>query len=260
VAQIRRRQYDGWDDFTRSLRPELFANSPFEEHRFLFRGVRDASWPLISSFDRLFPNVADRRVVSAQLLQAFRDASIEHLDTTGLSDDEVLAIGQHNGLPTRLLDWTTSPFIAAWFGLSDALMHDLEEGQAVAIWVLHLEAPIWHVEAGVSIVISPTRHNPRLRLQGGQFTRALMPFATLEEYVENMDFDGVGLTQMTVPARDAARGLAELQMMGITSHRLFPDLGGAAQSAVMSTRLSKAEGSRRNGSRGTGAVRHRERA
>ena len=93
------------------------------------------------------------------------------------------------------------------------------------------------MESGVSIVTSSAAHNPRLRLQGGRFTRALMPFATLEEYVEKMDYDGIGLTQMSLPASDAERGLAELQMMGITSHRLFPDLGGAAQSAVMSTRL-----------------------
>ncbi len=89
----------------------------------------------------------------------------------------------------------------------------------------------------MSIVTIPGRQNPRLRQQGGRFTRALTPFATLEEYVENVEFEGVGLTQMSVPARYAARGLAELHMMGITSHRLFPDLGGAAQSAVMTTRL-----------------------
>lgn len=257
MAEIRRRQYDGWDEFSHFLRAELFGESPFDEGRFLFRGVRDASWSLVSSFDRLFPNVVDRRALSARLLQAFRDACVDQLDTTQLTDEEVLAIGQHNGLPTRLLDWTTSPYIAAWFGLSDALTHEPEQGQCVAVWALHREAPIWDVEAGVSIVDSPGRQNPRLRVQGGRFTRALTPFPTLEEYVASMDFDGVGLTQLSVPAPDAARGLAELHMMGITSHRLFPDLGGAAQSAVMSTRLfASAEARRVNGTtprRGTRA-------
>jgi FRG domain len=245
VAQIRRLQYAGWDEFTACLRAELFGESPFDEDRFLFRGVRDASWSLVSSFDRLFPNVVDRRRVSGKLLQAFRDACVEHLDPSQLADDELLAIGQHNGLPTRLLDWTTSPYIAAWFGLSDAILHDLDEGACVAIWACHLDAPIWSAETGVSIVTLPGRQNPRLRQQGGRFTRALTPFATLEQYVENVDFDGVGLTQMSVPARDAARGLAELHMMGINSHRLFPDLGGAAQSAVMTTRLFASRESRR---------------
>jgi FRG domain len=237
VAEVRRRLYDSWDEFSANLRAELFGVAPFEERRFLFRGMRESSWSLVSLFDRLFPEISDRRGVSAQLLSAFREACVEHLDTEGMSDDDVLAIGQHHGLPTRLLDWSTSPYIAAWFALSDALMHSPEPGQHVSVWALHLDAPIWDVEAGVSIVTSSSVHNPRLRLQGGKFTRALMPFATLEEYVESMHFDGVGLTQMSLPTSDAARGLAELQMMGITSHRLFPDLNGAAQSAVMSTRL-----------------------
>jgi FRG domain len=120
-------------------------------------------------------DVADRRGISSRLLQAFRDSCVEHIDPTQLTDDEVLAIGQRNGLPTRLLDWTTSPYIAAWFGLSDALMHDLEEGQCVAIWALHRDAPIWDVEAGVSIVTIPGRQNARLRLQGGRFTRGARP-------------------------------------------------------------------------------------
>ena len=238
MAEVSRVLYEGWDEFASNLRPQLFGRDSFQERRFLFRGMRDSNWNLVSSFDRLFPDISDRRGVSAQLLTAFREACAEHLDAAVLTDDELLAIGQHHGLPTRLLDWSTSPYVGAWFALSDALMHRPDPGSYVSIWALHLEAPIWDVESGVSIVTSSIAHNPRLRLQGGRFTRALTPFATLEEYVENMRVDCVGLTQMSLPASDAARGLAELQMMGITSHRLFPDIGGAAQSALMSTRLA----------------------
>jgi FRG domain len=246
MAEVRRLIYEGWDEFSATLRKELFGAEPFEEHRFLFRGMSNSSWSLVSSFDRLFPKIADRRGVSARLLAAFRESCVEHLATDGMTDDEVLAIGQHHGLPTRLLDWSTSPYIAAWFAMSEVLMRPPEPHQHVSVWALHRAAPIWDVESGVSIVTSSSAHNPRLRLQGGKFTRALMPFATLEEYVESMrHFDGVGLTQMSVPSSDAARGLAELQMMGITSHRLFPDLGGAAQSAVMSLRLRTAADSLR---------------
>jgi hypothetical protein len=252
VKAIVRRRYADWDEFLRYLRPELFGDGPFVSGRYLFRGVANADWKLVSSFDRQFPHTDDRARVSAALLNAFRDACGDSVEQDILADDvRLLALGQHFGLPTRLLDWTISPFVAAFFALSDALVHAQAAGSRASVWALHLDAGIWDDESGVEVVTAGVHGNVRLRTQGGRFTRSRTPFASLEEFVEHAAARRTALTQLSIPVRDAPRGLAELEMMGVDAARMFPDLGGAAQAATMRVRLM-ADGARNGSPAGTG--------
>jgi FRG domain len=240
VAEIvRRPPYRSWELFMQGLRHELFDGGRFQPGRYLFRGVCNADFELVSSFDRRFPDIEHREPVSSALLDAFRAALDGQADAAGVGDDDgLLALGQHHGLPTRLLDWSTSPYVAAYFALSDALVHPELAGEQVSVWAMHLSAPIWGRDMGVRIVKVPACANQRLRNQSGCFTRSVNPYASLEKYAEEAPYDGVALTQLSLPATQAATGLAELEMMGITAARLFPDVVGAAQAATMSVRLA----------------------
>jgi hypothetical protein len=232
MAAIRRIPLDGWEQFTRDLRPELFGEDQFRPGRYLFRGVSNHEYELVSSFDRMFPAAETRTHYSAAMLNAFREECRGEIPEEILRDDQnVLAIGQHHGLPTRLLDWSESPYIAAFFALTGALPRSTDPQAYAAVWALHLDAPIWQRDMGVEIVEVPTIMNMRLRNQAGRFTHARTTHRTLEAYVDSAEWEGVALTQMFFPASTARRGLAELAMMGLKTSQLFPDLDGAAAAA-----------------------------
>jgi len=193
----------------------------------------NADWHLDTSFDRQYPalNNTERQKVATELLDAFRESLAEHALMDNLDGNEFVALAQHHGLPTRLLDWSESPYIAAYFAFSEALM-SREEETSVAVWVLDTESPIWAEESGVAILTVHSSSNLRLRNQYGRFTLSKTPFKTLEEYVIACD-GGNALRQIVLPASEAPKALSDLDVMGINSSRLFPDISGCARNARM---------------------------
>lgn len=81
---------------------------------YLFRGQADSSaiLPKIGRPTYKFDYVRERA-----LFDAFERAARPFLKST-MSSFELLALAQHHGAPTRLVDWSTSPLVAAWFAVS----------------------------------------------------------------------------------------------------------------------------------------------
>src|SRR5687767_11372845 len=83
----------------------------------VYRGDRDATWPLLTSLDKLggasCPH--SKAELEEHILRNFIRYSRPYFTHPPENDWEVLVAAQHHGLPTRLLDWTYSPLVAAHF-------------------------------------------------------------------------------------------------------------------------------------------------
>ena len=113
-----------------------------------FRGLSDANYALKSGLIRLGGS-ADR--LEGHLLRNFRKYA--RRDSVPDSIWDWMALGQHHGLPTRLIDWTYSPYVAMHF--ATARLEDFDT-----------DGVIWSVDFARANELIPTRLKEALREEG----------------------------------------------------------------------------------------------
>lgn len=119
-----------WDDLYKRLYAESWQSDLKRfRSKFVFRGVSDSTYDLSTKLMRLGGNFEN---IEYRLLTNFRKYAYHQNQFSG-SDWEWLALAQHHGLPTRLLDWTFSPYVALHFATQNSGHYDRDG----AIWCVN---------------------------------------------------------------------------------------------------------------------------
>ena len=132
VSEVR---IESWLDLT-ELAATLDIGNPAGAP-YLFRGQADATWQLRPSLSRYISGLAPLAALQIEedITELFRSQAHLHLSSTTITATTDLAswwtLMQHYGAPTRLLDWTASPFVAAYFAVVQ------EPDKPGAIWTVH---------------------------------------------------------------------------------------------------------------------------
>src|SRR5579883_1619069 len=108
-----------WDEYL-----SIIGESPYQN--WAFRGQRDASLPLFSALSRYFISFGVHPKAwpeqEERILRIFKRKATHFLDIVPKQNDdfEWLALMQDHGAPTRLLDFSWSPYVAAFFALHNS--------------------------------------------------------------------------------------------------------------------------------------------
>lgn len=224
-----------WKD----LKDRLFGS---KYRSFIFRGQENANWPLRTLFHRegranLF------RYKDQDILTMFRRLSsiLAQPFNIALDDDRgaFVHLMQHHGYPTPLLDWSFSPFVAAFFAFRNhRRINESVDGKYVRIYKFDLDGWVQRFEP-VHLIATTRRNlsfleflmqnNPRAIPQ--QALSSVTSVDDVESYIRSREdyCKTQFLEAFDVPVSDAPIALADLRHMGITAGSLFPGVDGACE-------------------------------
>lgn len=223
----------------------------------VYRGSGCATWPLLTSLDRLGGVDAPhgKAHLEPHVLRSFVRYSRPHLRHDPANDWELLILAQHHGVPTRLLDWSWSPLVAAHFATLAA-----QPGEPCAVWRLD-----WHrmhrhfglepialliadlerlpdapaepftpaalltrgADRPFACLIEPPALDDRIVAQAATFSLCTETSRSFDAFLESEGLSDA-LMRFVIPAEAVPRVRDQLDLAGMDERRLFPDFDGVA--------------------------------
>jgi hypothetical protein len=237
-------------------------------NHFVFRGQANASWGLQSSLERMLAGgwAAERaRTFEEYSLDLFQSkyhiyCGTEHRPKSKLS---WLSVMQHYGVPTRLIDFTTSPYIALYFALET---YNPKSNVDLSIFAIDytslMDQSIEYIKRkdnkfnetrssvyrkqdeifenildrysyDIAWISEPVESNARIDRQSGTFLISGSLENPMESVLDLTIYDKTIIRKITIPAELYTAIFVALRKMSINSKSIYGDLGGLAKSIRM---------------------------
>lgn len=222
-----------------------YINNLEHQHiaQWLYRGHSDEAYCLVPSLYRIEKEkmFADYDNKENYLMEQFKIEARPFLTFEPKNEDEWLAIAQHHGLPTRLLDWSMNPLIALYFAVKD---HDNKKNANVWLFGIFSTNNCWEESNWIDrkvhihdianqnrIILFPPYIDKRIINQSGCFTKhyleknnSVKPLNEMDKYTVFGKFDKV-----TIKKDSKKKILNELYYFGIHEGLVYPGLDGIAK-------------------------------
>jgi len=278
MRAIREFRIPDWRTLVRRI--EATAKLPSASTRpplWIFRGQEDASRRLCPTIERQYPSNTDK--VEAQLFYDFKTKAALWAERVPNAEDlgDWYALMRHYGIPSRLLDWTYSPFVAAYFATERRTAPNPKKKTVeCAIWALNLceiyeaakdksraiglplgpsgndfsatdflrhalrhTGPNKKLETGLVVPLLTKGHNRRISTQQSLFLLNCSASMNFEDSLFDMmkACRKVWLKKFVIPSSARTAMLQRLVQYNVHALSLFPDLAGLSQFVGMKTEI-----------------------
>lgn len=161
---------------------------------------------------------------------------------------ELMAIAQHNGIPTRMLDWTYDYNVALYFAALGACkkldINTYKENDFITLWIIDItDFIVFNDDAPIKFVVSNYCKNKNIHAQRGilsycpvvykknnsiNFNKISIDRTPIEDILQSSDVELRAIKKIFIPAHNAPRLFTYLHHLGYTTSRLFPGYKGVA--------------------------------
>jgi hypothetical protein len=256
--ELAEKTVSGWEEFV-SFAKDMSFGYPLKP-MFAFRGHTDATWTLRPRLIRLagdlgLDNPAKVIRLEQAALDEFKAQAYLHLPGLDLSagSQNILTwwgLMQQHGAPTRLLDWTDSPFVAAYFAverdfkLPGAVWAVQADNVGAQMTVRFQDLGSWLADDNIQntrllwALNAPhdlrffrlLRENPRTLAQQARFSVCAFVLGSPDEILPQVP--GETVAKIVIPASLKLEFLRQLKLMNITGSTLFPGADGLGRSVT----------------------------
>ena len=193
-------------------RPELGRN----RSSYLYRGMPDASYHMVTSLSRCCKDL--QKKLEPAILNNFAKYAVRNDPSVADSIWNRMITGQHNGLPTRLLDWTHSALVALHFATTEDNLEEMEDHDCV-VWRIDMQEQISHLPEKYRLAVG----REETTLFSVDMLRGLAD--SLDQYDEDMGDHSIVIIE---PPSTSARIVTQYSFfavipMGITDIERFLD-------------------------------------
>ena len=196
----------------------------------IYRGVSDSSYDLIPSVGRWKGPKGSRNHYEQQLFEDFKNFAIGYLNYIPTTEWEWLFLAQHHGLPTRLLDWSSSPLIALFYALNSNSTKDYALYRAQFATSIRTTPENFlgsdPLKVKTTSQVYPSFVTQRAERQKSIFSIQPNPWTILE--------DSNPIDKFIFPAASRRDGLRKINYYGISNSLLFPGLDSITKDIAFS--------------------------
>ncbi|WP_432709863.1 FRG domain-containing protein [Pedobacter sp.] len=200
---------------------------------FLFRGQTSDS-PLLPKICRL---EAKMDVLDAEklLLKEFKRTNpLLIKEQHALDDWDYLTLGQHFGLPTRLLDWSNNALTALWFATGESNSYTLKNEPDAVVWILmaHHEdiepdmETLYPFDVPSMKIIRPRIIKQRINNQSGLFSISSSRDVLEKRAINELDSFKDKLVKVKIASEKLMEIRTDLNTLGVNAFTIFPELEG----------------------------------